>query len=397
MATEEAQQRIQASNAEKRILAHFMYSGDTQEKQDPKKARMMKKLEQQKKSTPSNGAKQKEKKKNKQKKNFDLEAAVRNVLGSEYKPAKKKKKKRARRKNNKKNTQQAQPEHKSVEQRLCETAKFNPETQLLEYVTKYQFTIQSTPNQVGFHVPQLDLSLEASETRVRRKNILLSETLPQNMYGLCFLAEQSGCLIGCPGEKSCDKVETLLDAWFSFTRSEDEEEEEDIEKENERKDEEEAEESENDSEDFEEEEGDWGTVLFSGATSEVTMDTLHVEGLDYGSSFGYVISKSLDPSRRLLSYISQSSVSLRRHEQFWKSSVILLPCNFLEAPKVVPENKTSWNQIQPIISERPHATFVLTNFDDSYTSKDVYQFFVDLVKKTTIDLSNVVLFIPPQN
>jgi len=393
---------LKQQQAQKRIIEHLMYSGRPEEETAPTaRTRLANRVKNKQKSGEKGG-----KNKNTKKNEFDVEKTLRSVLGSDYRPQKNKKnkKKRNRRKKQKQNQQPTAPppEEKRVkteQERLFRTASNPYSTHLVvDLLKEVKMTVHGRYDRSGFEIPELNLSLEASSLEAKRQHIFLSNIAKENLHGLSYQSDE--CVnISC-ATKHCDALLAYLDAWTMLTDPEGVEPSKDDAAEATLDEKIEEDQDEEESQDEAEPEG-YMLNEFGEENNYVWFENdlmLHVTShVGPEDTLSYNFSRKEERSERgVFSYIPKSSSSfLKKNAQILNTGLVILNCNHLTKMETSGPGEICWAQIQSLVLENPDTYFILNSFDSSIPHTKIYQHFGNLVTAEGLDLSNVVLFLPP--
>lgn len=384
--------------AQQRILETLMYSGAGQEeKPAPRRRKKKNNNQQQKKQTNS--------------KEFDVEEALKSIMGNEYKSVSKKKK--TKKKKKRKNKPQAkqepkeQPRVKTAEERMYRSA--TPTGGKNELTVDFDvagFTVCGDYTRPGIQVPERAMCFEASgATGPPAQNLFISSSSPKNLYGFCYQAESAELI--CCSNAMVDGLESLLQSWQMILNSDKfeaemvaEEDEEPQDDEEDVANEEEERESDEEEDDEEEDDGPFATFPSTGESHMYLPEiSLQAHAFDSGNdSLAYSFSTVQNPKRYLLTYIANANQPfLRKQTNILNSNAVVMNCTFLDKNvEDMESGQISWKQISSFILDNPETTFLLTCFDSGVSHSDIHSFFSSLVQDGELDLSNVILFIPPQ-
>jgi len=384
--------------AQQRILETLMYSGAGQEEKPVPRRRKKKNNNQQETKEQINS------------KEFDVEEALKSIMGNEYKSVSKKKrnKKKKKRKNKPQAKQQPkeQPRVKTAEERMYRSAtSTGRRNELTVDFEVAGLTVCGDYTLPGIQIPERAMCFEASGmTGTPAQNVFISSCSPKNLYGFCYQAESAELI--CCSNAMVDGLESLLQSWQMILNpqkfeaemvvEEDEEpqdDEEDVANEEERESDEEEEEEDDD-------EGPFATFPSTGESHMYLPEiSLQAHAFDSGNdSLAYSFSTDQNPKRYLLTYIANANQPfLRKQTNILNSNAVVMNCTFLDKNvEDMESGQISWTQISSFILDNPETTFLLNCFDSGLSHSDIYSFFSSLVLDGEVDLSNVILFIPPQ-
>jgi len=390
---------LKKSQAEKKIMAHLLFSGSSKEEDNTTTRSRLRK----KKNAKKNGKNEQKKQKNTSvtKSDFDIESIVRSIEGGSYKQPKKNNKKKKKKRKPKKNSQPSKQQashivvkEKSADQRRYRTISAERGATSLTYRAREGLTIIGRTDRPGFRIPELNMQFECTSLDGTERHIFLSDIDKQ--YGLAYCADNCE-FISCP-EIYCDRLVSVVQAWRDLQSggsSGDFAEPEDAEHKSPKEDDEEEEISPAEAGELPEEEDD-DELVWQGFEPGSSLEYPELESFvhAYESSencLAYCFSKEADPRRYSLVYINKIDPSFyRKLHSLSKSDIIFLPCS-------LDDDSTSggmpFKQIQPFLQSNPETTFVLS-FPFLNDSFEAFTFFDDLVENSDLDLSKTVLFLP---
>jgi len=387
---------LKKSQAEKKIMAHLLFSGGSKEEDNTTARSRLRKKKNSKKSEPK-----KPKNTSVTKSDFDIESIVKSIEGGSYKQPKKnnkkKKKKRKPKKNNQPSKQQASQivvKEKSADQRRYRTISAQRGATSLTYRVREDLTIIGRTDRPGFRIPELNMQFECTSLDGTERHIFLSDIDKQ--YGLAYCADNCE-FISCP-EVYCDRLVSVVQAWRDLQSGGSPgsaAEPEHVKHKSPKEDEEEEEMSPAEAGEPTEEEDD-DELVWQGFESGSSLEYPELESFvhAYESSencLAYCFSKEADPKRYSLVYINKIDPSFyRKLHSLSKSDTIFLPCSLVDDSTT---GSMPFKQIQPFIQSNPETTFVLS-FPFLNDSSEAFTFFDDLVEQSDLDLSNTVLFLP---
>lgn len=419
-----------SSQAQKRIIEHLMLSGKQEDDKETARSRLQSKVKQ-------NQKKRGNKKQPQKNNDYDVEKALRNLLGSEYKPAqnsskKKKRKRNRKKKQNQKRQKEAESEVvrvKTEEERRYRMAN-NPHSTYLEADFSSRNKKEGSNllccglyDKAGIQLPKLDISMEASTIMGQRKHLFISSTEKKNLYGLSY--QSDSCENICCAEQHYDSIYSYLEAWERLTEGPVDEEEEtqkvgtivakapmesspggaeegegtaDIMEEPVAEIEEEEEEEIEESEEEGEGEG-YVIVEFSDVNNYSYFEEINLHVFAYlgpDDTLSYAFSRDENVQEfGVFTYIPSCTTNfLKKNSQILKAAVVALPCNYLVKTEEAKTGEVSWSQIQTFILENPETTFLLNSFNSSIPHAEIFAHF-DALVQDGMDLSNVTLFLPP--
>lgn len=412
----------QSTLAEKRILAHLMYSGEQENEKDLQRKKLRNK-QKNRKNKKSNDDKNEN-----ERGEFDVERNLRKILGEDYKPVKTKKKKRKRR-NKKKKAQQRQetppPENvvKTVEERLYKTAESSDESKLSIKIknSRLNCTINGSLARRGFTIPEFHLNFEAGQLEGRdpRNVVVLSNVDKESLYGFCYHSEEFD--VFCYPDSVDSQIWSFLESWQKLqdpsASLEDEEEANPVEiteeAASEEKEDAKAEDVEEeqkpeealdsqqdrDEENEDEEDEDAGQMIGfeHGGTFYLSSPSLWIHSFESGKNeLAYTLSRESNPSTYLISYVPKAHPTfLKKFPNIFNSSVVIVNCNYLTDVADRAESTLVWSDLEQLVTSQTERTnFVLSGFDKRYERDQIYSFFNELVTEKELDLSNMFLFLP---
>jgi len=429
----------QSTLAEKRILAHLMYSGEQENEKELQRKKLRNKQMKKKNQKQSKKSETED-----PRENFDVERNLRKILGEDYKPVKSKKKRKKRR--NKKKKQQQRQESpppvnivKTVEERsFCtaeasESARSSNRLSVKVNKPRLNCTINGSLARAGFTIPEFHLNFEAGQLEGRdpQNVVVLSNVDKESLYGFCYHSEEFG--VFCYPESVDSQIWAFLECWrklqdptASLTDEsepskpvenitedrEDAASEEDLkeefvtaeEKENNEENDEEVEKvdepQDRDEDDEEDDDEDAGQMIEfgHGGTYYLSDIGLHIHSFETGKNdLAYTLSRESNPTTNLISYVSKAHPTfLKKYPNILNSNLVIVNCNYLMDVADRAESTLVWSDLESFVTSQTEKTrFVLSSFDGRYTHEEIFAFFNDLVETKELDLSNVTLFLPP--
>lgn len=425
----------QQQEAEKRILAHLMYSGA-----DPNEQESTRKQKLRNRKLRKNFDQKEEEKSDSKAKDFNLEKTLRSILGSEYSAPKtggsKKKRKKKKKRKGKNQSQQ------KVVVELEESVIKSPEQRQFKYCTPSsnncfscaidsedtKFTIEKSRSNPGLYIPELNLQLEMAENlnRNEKNMILLTSADKEKLYSFPYHCEQAAVM--CYPDVCDNGITSLYNAWNGLIEgvtplleeeaaqqeeekqevpqaeenqeateeetAQDEDKNEDVEEEKETANEENETAEEQDEDEEDDEDGLEMVTFKAGSVEFFSQNGLYVQsyGVD-DDTLAYAVGKSQNKS--FISMTESATPSfIRRNSKFFDSKVVVVNCNYLSQVEDGAAYTTSWTDLAAEVSKRPDSLFLLTNFDGRYEDSEICSFFQSLVDgESSTDLSNVVLCI----
>lgn len=389
--------RLKHQQAQKKIVEHIMFSGAPEDKKDNARSRMRKNLN-------KNNRKKNKPVQNTAKTDYDVEKSLRSILGNDYKPVhnKKSKKKRKRKKKRGQNQQETPPQEvleervKTPEERMHRTcvARYPGSSELeIDLKDEASMTVLGDCTKPGIQIPEYSLSFEASNTSIPRKHLFLTNVDKESIFGLPYQCEESRLI--CCHDEVADPLENFVNSWSAIWNPEQEEAppREDEEGEDEREDA-----DENSEEDDDDDEGFEFVCFREGGYEYFEELLLHCHAYETTDNcLCYAFGKEEDPKRFQFTYMSKaSSTFIRKSSALLKSNLVVLNCNHLDkrAEEMQP-GEISFKQLQPYVLDYPQTIFLLTTFDDTLPREHIHAHFTSLVNDNGLDLSNVILFLPP--